>query len=103
MKKYKITDRGFSFVELIIVVAILALLIGLLTPQYLKYVERAKRIKDIDTAVKIRDAFDRVFATDNPEMIIGGKYYSGGGWDNAATMPVKGYEIWPNSDTFLNH
>ena len=37
MKK-EMNNKGFSLVELIIVVAIMAVLIGVLAPTYLKYV-----------------------------------------------------------------
>ena len=39
----KISNKsGFSLVELIIVIAIMAVLVGVLAPQYLKYVEKAR-------------------------------------------------------------
>ena len=49
MKKEKMNDKGFSLVELIIVIAIMAILVGVLAPQYLKYVEKSRRSADLDT------------------------------------------------------
>ena len=43
-------NKGFSLVELIIVVAIMAVLIGVLAPQYLKYVEKS-RVSSDKTAI----------------------------------------------------
>ena len=40
MKK---NNKGFSLVELIVVVAIMAVLVGVLAPAYLGYVEKARR------------------------------------------------------------
>ena len=45
----KLNNKGFSLVELIIVIAIMAVLIGVLAPQYLKYVERSRQSADLDT------------------------------------------------------
>ena len=47
MKNQKsLTNKGFSLVELIIVVAIMAVLIGVLAPQYLRYVEKSRLQRD---------------------------------------------------------
>ena len=42
----KLNNQGFSLVELIIVIAILAVLMGILAPQLVKYVEQSRRQKD---------------------------------------------------------
>jgi type IV pilus assembly protein PilA len=55
MKK-EMNNKGFSLVELIIVVAIMAVLIGVLAPTYLKYVENSKRTSDCTSIGSILDA-----------------------------------------------
>lgn len=49
MKKRLSNNKGFSLVELIIVIAIMAVLIGVLAPQYMKYVEKSRVSADLDT------------------------------------------------------
>lgn len=49
-------NKGFSLIELIIVIAIIAVLAGILTPVMLKYIKKARLSADIDTGRKIADA-----------------------------------------------
>lgn len=58
MKKQNMNDKGFSLVELIIVIAIMAILIVVLAPQYLKYVERSRNSTDMQNAVSLRTAIE---------------------------------------------
>lgn len=63
MKKEKMNDKGFSLVELIIVIAIMAVLVVVLAPQYLKYVERSRNSTDVSNATAIVTAC-QVWAAD---------------------------------------
>ena len=66
MKK-KMNNKGFSLVELIIVIAIMAVLVGILAPQYIKYVERSKKSTDCQNVDVIISALE-VYAAD-PSVI----------------------------------
>lgn len=48
-KRKLIGNKGFSLVELIIVIAIMAVLVAILAPQYLKYVEKSRVSADNTT------------------------------------------------------
>ncbi|MBQ4531087.1 MAG: prepilin-type N-terminal cleavage/methylation domain-containing protein [Lachnospiraceae bacterium] len=62
MKKRFSNNKGFSLVELIIVVAIMAVLIGILAPQYLKYVEKSRLQTDNEYIDSLRKACESVLA-----------------------------------------
>ena len=52
----KMNNKGFSLVELIVVIAIMAVLVGVLAPQFIKYVESSRRSTDVSNAEAIRSA-----------------------------------------------
>ena len=62
-KQKSLTNKGFSLVELIIVIAIMAVLVGVLAPQFLKYVERSRKATDVDNMQAVITAI-QVYAAD---------------------------------------
>lgn len=69
-KKCK-NNKGFSLVELIIVIAIMAVLIGVLAPTYMKYVERSKRTTDCANIGAILDACEVLAADPDVDWTAG--------------------------------
>ena len=60
--KNKKNNKGFSLVELIVVVAIMAVLVGVLAPAYLKYVESSREKKDVNNLEEVRHAVEIALA-----------------------------------------
>ena len=65
-------NKGFSLVELIIVIAIMAVLVGVLAPTYLQYVEKSKKSNDVQTVDSIVNALE-ICAID-PEVQVAGDW-----------------------------
>lgn len=76
MKKENMNNKGFSLVELIIVIAIMAILIVVLAPQYLKYVERSRNSTDMQNVTTLKNAIE-TYAADpqaTPAFVGGDKF-----------------------------
>lgn len=54
MMKKKKNNKGFSLVELIVVIAIMAVLVGVLAPQFIKYVEQSRQSTDIQNVEQLK-------------------------------------------------
>ena len=70
MNKKEMNNKGFSLVELIIVIAIMAILVGVLAPQFIKYVESSRQSTDIQNASEIRAAIEAFVAENSPTSDI---------------------------------
>jgi type IV pilus assembly protein PilA len=62
----KMNNKGFSLVELIIVIAIMAILVGVLAPQFIKYVEQSRESTDISSIDECKKAVETFVADYNP-------------------------------------
>lgn len=73
MKK-EMNNKGFSLVELIIVIAIMVILIAVLAPQYLRYVEKSRVASDQNTIVEYINAMQTIAADPEISLTEGGDY-----------------------------
>lgn len=61
----KKNNKGFSLIELIIAIAILVILTGLLAPQFMKYIEKSREAKDMQTLDAVYSAVQGAFADED--------------------------------------
>ena len=83
----KMNNKGFSLVELIIVIAIMAVLIGVLAPQYLKYVEKSRQSADLDNIDQMISAVE-IYSADPAHDIVDGTITYAGGAATAADADI---------------
>lgn len=76
IKSQNYKQAGFSLIELIIVVAIMAILMIVITPNMLKYIGKAKRTSDVHTANEISAAMERIAIIDAPGTSAGEMTYT---------------------------
>lgn len=79
-------QRGFSLVELVVVVAIMAALAGILTPVYLRYIEKTRIQRDESAAGEIFRAAEIVVYTGTYDVtgMVVVQFSSGGVTINSA-------------------
>lgn len=84
----KKSNKGFSLVELIIVIAIMAVLIGILAPQYLRYVEKTRLQKDNSAMAEIANGIKIAMSdeTINTKTITGTTITIAGAVNNDKTI-----------------
>lgn len=85
----KMNNKGFSLVELIIVIAIMVILVAVLAPQYLRYVEKSRVSSDTQTTVELINVMQVLAADPDVSLDVdtaGTKYTATGATDGKVTL-----------------
>ena len=93
MKERKLNNKGFSLVELIIVIAIMVILVVVFAPQYLRFVNNSRISTDVQTASNMVTAIEASIAEGNHPFGSNTSFASTG----ALPTGVAGLTAWPDS------
>lgn len=91
MNKKK-NNKGFSLIELIIAIAILIILTGMLAPQFMKYIEKSRLAKDMQTLDTVYSAVQGAIADEDAYQDLVEKMPSGKAFEELTAkkgMPLK--------------
>ncbi|MCR5720917.1 MAG: prepilin-type N-terminal cleavage/methylation domain-containing protein [Lachnospiraceae bacterium] len=96
MKERKLNNKGFSLVELIIVIAIMVILVVVFAPQYLRFVNNSRISTDVQTASNMVTAVEASIAEGNNPF---GANTGTVTFTSAGAVPtgVNGLTAWPDS------
>lgn len=89
LQEAKKNNKGFSLVELIIVIAIMAVLIAILAPQFIKYVEESRQSADLTTVEEIVNAVQAGAADPSLGIAAGKIEITTSGWTITETGTTK--------------
>ena len=73
MRKERMNNKGFSLVELIIVIAIMAILAAALAPQLMKYIEKSRVSTDASTCSSIESCVNAALADEDAYKQVAAK------------------------------
>lgn len=66
----KQNNQGFSLLELIVSIAIMAVLSGMMAPQFFKYIEKAREVRDLQTLQTVYTAVQTALADDEAYEVM---------------------------------
>ena len=87
MKREIKKNKGFSLVELIIVIAIMVILGAIIAPQYFKHVNNAKKSSDIEQAARISSAISAEYANEQAKGTTTSAFTTGA-WTEVSKIPA---------------
>lgn len=73
----KLGNKGFSLVELIVVIAIMAVLVGVLAPTLIRNVEKSRESSDLQTLDSVRGSVTTALSVETVSTALGASAYEG--------------------------